>query len=135
MKIKNIWKETKLPLEIHSDDRGDIVDVFYKENIHHVAVVRSNKGAKRGDHYHRKTIQYMLITKGSLEYWHKPLDSEEPARCILMREGDFVATPPNEVHALNIVEDNEFVVFTTGERGGSDYESDTVRVSETIIGG
>ena len=44
-------------------------------------------------------------------------------------------TPPNEIHALNIVEDNEFVVFTTGTRGGQDYESDTFRIDGNIIGG
>ncbi|MAH43813.1 hypothetical protein CL614_08915 [archaeon] len=135
MKLRNIWKKVNPPLQLHSDERGDIVDVFYKENIHHVAVVRSKKGVRRGDHYHKKTIQYMLITKGSLEYWHRPLDSKEPAQCLLMREGDFIVTPPNEVHALNIIEDNEFVVFTTGERGGQDYESDTIRLNKTIIGG
>jgi quercetin dioxygenase-like cupin family protein len=134
MKQKNIWNTPKAPLEMHSDNRGDITDIFYKSNIHHVAVVRSNKGAVRGNHYHKETTQYMLITKGALEYWHKPLGSEAEAECILLQEGDFVETPPNEIHALNIVEDNEFVVFTTGVRGGQDYESDTFRIDGNIIG-
>ena len=134
MKFKNIWNDLEDHLEIHSDDRGDIVDVFYKDNIHHVAVIKSNKGAIRGNHYHKKTVQHMLITKGCLEYWFKPLNSQEPAKCQIMRPGDFVTTPVNEVHALNIVEDNEFVVFTAGERGGMDYEKDTFRIEGTIIG-
>ncbi|HCI70055.1 MAG TPA: hypothetical protein DHV30_05455 [Balneola sp.] len=135
MKHKNIWTTTEPPLELHSDDRGDITDIFYKSDVNHVAVVRSNKGAVRGNHYHKQTTQYMLITKGSLEYWHKPLDSNKEAECVLLCEGDFVETPPNEIHALNIVEDNEFVVFTTGVRGGQDYESDTFRIGENIIKG
>ena len=134
MKQKNIWDTPEAPIEMHTDDRGDITDIFYKSNIHHVAVVRSNKGAVRGNHYHKETTQYMLITKGALEYWHKPLESEGEAECILLQQGDFVETPPNEIHALNIVEDNEFVVFTTGLRGGQDYEADTFRIDGNIIG-
>ena len=134
MKFKNIWENVETPLEFHSDDRGEIVDVFYKDSIHHVAVIKSNKGAIRGNHYHKKTIQHMLITKGSLEYWYKPLEDSESAKCKLLKTGDFVTTPVNEVHALKIVEDNEFVVFTAGERGGMDYEKDTFRIEGTIIG-
>jgi len=133
MKNKNIWSVPEEPLELHEDNRGKIVDIFYKKNINHVAVVQSVKGSVRGNHYHRLTTQHMLITKGSLEYWHKPLNSEIDAECVLLKEGDFISTPPNEIHALNIVEDNEFVVFTEGVRGGKDYEQDTFRLDESII--
>tara|TARA_Y100001937_G_C7079672_1_gene312302 strand:- start:456 stop:863 length:408 start_codon:yes stop_codon:yes gene_type:complete len=133
MRNKNIWSLPEAPLELHEDNRGKIVDIFYKKNINHVAVVQSVKGSVRGNHYHKMTTQHMLITKGSLEYWHKPLGSTEEAECVLLEEGDFVSTPPNEVHALNIVEDNEFIVFTEGVRGGKDYESDTFRLNENII--
>ena len=134
MKNKNIWKHVQEPLQIHEDNRGTIVDIFYKSNIEHVAVIKSDKGSVRGNHDHELTTQHMLITKGSLEYWFKPLNSDAPASCILLKEGDFVSTPPNEIHALNIVEDNEFVVFTEGVRGGKDYEQDTIRIKGTIIG-
>jgi len=133
MNKKNVWDDPELPLERHEDHRGAIVDVFYKHSIDHVAVIKSVKGATRGDHYHKQTTQHMLITKGSLEYWHKPLGSEQPAACILLEEGDFVTTPPNEIHALRIVEDNEFIVFTEGIRGGKDYEQDTFRLQRSII--
>jgi hypothetical protein len=74
----------------------------------------------------------MLITKGSLEYWYKPLSSDMPAKVEIARVGDMITTEPLEIHALKIIEDNEFVVFTTGSRGGRDYESDTVRVNPPI---
>tara|TARA_R100000152_G_C6775129_1_gene203340 strand:- start:929 stop:1333 length:405 start_codon:yes stop_codon:yes gene_type:complete len=133
MKSKNIWNDVEGPLELHEDDRGTIVDIFYKSNIEHAAVIKSKKGSIRGNHYHLYTTQHMLITKGSLEYWYKPLNSKEESKVLLMKEGDFVTTPPSEIHALKILEDNEFVVFTTGLRGGKDYEEDTVRLNETII--
>jgi len=129
MQVRNIWKEAPAPLELHEDARGRIVDVFYHQQIEHVAVIDSNKGALRGNHYHKATVQHMLMTKGAMEYWYRPLDSNEPARHIVVREGDLVSTPPLEVHALHILEDGtQFVVFSAGLRGGKDYESDTYRV-------
>jgi dTDP-4-dehydrorhamnose 3,5-epimerase-like enzyme len=128
MEKKNIWKDVAPPLEIHSDERGIITDIFYNQNIQHVSAIKSNKGALRGNHYHKHTTQHMLITKGALEYWYKPLDSDEEPKCEILNVGDMITTSPNEIHALAIIEDNEFIVFTTGMRGGKDYESDTIRV-------
>ena len=133
MKKRNIWKNVKFPLQLIREKRGKIVDVFYKENINHIAIINSKKGVRRGDHYHKKTTQHILITKGVLEYWHKPLNSKKPAKYELLKEGDLVSTPPFEVHALNIIEDNQFIVFSEGKRGGKDYESDTYRVKPSTI--
>jgi|TARA_R110002050_G_scaffold126846_1_gene247664 dTDP-4-dehydrorhamnose 3,5-epimerase-like enzyme len=134
MKIKNIWKNVQEPLEIHTDDRGSIVDLFYDEDINHVATVTSEPNVIRGNHYHKETTQHMLMTKGSLEYWYKNVDSDEPSKMVIANEGDLVSTGPNEIHALRIgPEGNEFVVFSQGKRGGKDYESDTFRV-DNIIG-
>jgi dTDP-4-dehydrorhamnose 3,5-epimerase-like enzyme len=133
MKVINIYENLNAPLQIHTDDRGIIADVFYNTNINHVAIIQSEPNVIRGNHYHKETTQHMLITKGELEYWYKPLDSDEPAKMYLTKVGDLISTRPNEIHALRITEKgNEFIVFSEGKRGGMDYESDTYRV-ESII--
>ena len=43
MKNKNIWKNVEYPLEIHSDNRGSITDIFYNSKIDNVAVIKSNQ--------------------------------------------------------------------------------------------
>ena len=58
MKNKNIWKEIEKPLGYFKDDRGEIVDVFYKKDINHVAVIKSEPNTLRGNHYHKKSIQH-----------------------------------------------------------------------------
>ncbi|MBX4211059.1 hypothetical protein KW783_03765 [Candidatus Parcubacteria bacterium] len=134
MKIKNIWKDVETPLELHTDARGAIADIFYNQPMDHVAIINSKPGVLRGNHYHKETTQHMLITKGSLEYWHKDVGSKEPAKMVVAREGDLVSTPPLEIHALVILKDgNQFIVFSEGKRGGKDYESDTFRV-DSIVG-
>lgn len=129
MKVFNVFKNNKEDLEQHSDERGVIADVFYRYPIEHVAIIRSEANAKRGNHYHKETTQHILITSGSLEYWYKKVGSEEKAKVYVAKKGDLISTPPLEIHFLNIgSEGNEFIVFSEGLRGGKDYESDTFRV-------
>ncbi len=133
MKVINIFNGDNPNLEVHRDDRGTIADIFYNTKIEHVAIIQSEPNVIRGNHYHKETTQSMLMTKGSLEYWYKPVDSDEPAKMYLCKVGDLITTGPYEIHALKITEEgNEFIVFTEGKRGGMDYESDTYRV-ESII--
>ena len=115
------------------DKRGTIKDLFYKKNINHIAVITSHKGALRGDHYHKKTTQYMYCTEGELEYWYKDRFSKLKSKMTLLKEGDLIETPHNERHALKITKKNTFIVFTTGLRGGKDYEADTFRFKPTLM--
>jgi len=133
MENKNVWKDISYPLEIHSDNRGKIADIFYQKSINHVAIIHSEPKVIRGNHYHKETTQHILITSGSLEYWYKDFDSNDKAKFILLKKGDLVSTRPYEIHALKIGrEGNEFIVFSEGLRGGKDYESDTYRVENII---
>jgi len=125
---KNVWKNVEPPLEVHKDNRGEIADIFYNTKIEHVAIINSKKGVRRGDHYHKETIQHMLITEGSLVYVSQPADKREPVKHALLKKGDLITTPALEIHTLLFPEDNEFIVFTSGLRGGKDYENDTFRV-------
>lgn len=133
MRIKNVWKDIELPLESHADERGIINDIFYNTDINHVAIIDSRPNVLRGNHYHKLTTQHMLITKGSLEYWYKMVDSDQPAQMVMAREGDLITTPPMEIHALVITDEgNQFIVFSEGKRGGKDYESDTFRTDSIV---
>tara|TARA_Y100000816_G_scaffold290655_1_gene279876 strand:+ start:1640 stop:2026 length:387 start_codon:yes stop_codon:yes gene_type:complete len=126
-------KFKKLKIDF-KDDRGTIMDIFYKKNIQHVAIIKSKPNVRRGDHYHKKTTQWMFITEGSLEYWYKSLKSKSKPKMRVLKKGDLVETPPNEMHALKIgKKGNEFIVFTMGKRGGKDYENDTYRFTPSLI--
>ena len=125
----------KILIEVATkDDRGDISDIFYKHPVDHVAVINSKKGVFRGDHYHKFTTQHMYMTKGSLRYYFRKIDEDNnKVKSVLVKKGEMVTTPPYEVHALEILEDNQFIAFSEGKRGGSDYESDTFRVYPSIM--
>ena len=133
MIVRNIYIDRKEPLEMFEDERGKILDIFYKDDIQHVAQIDSEPNVIRGNHYHKETTQHMLMISGSMEYWYKNFGSKEEPKMIKLKKGDLVSTPPFEIHTLKIGKDgNSFVVFSSGLRGGKDYESDTYRV-ESII--
>lgn len=116
-----------------SDERGSISDILYRMEIQHAAIIESKCGGViRGNHYHKATTQHVFVLKGSLRYWYQPVDKSVPAKSILVKEYEMVSTPPNEIHALEILEPNQFIVFSHGIRGGEDYESDTFRVSSIV---
>ena len=126
-------KITKIKI-VFKDERGDIADIFYNHPIDHVAIINSKKGALRGDHYHKATIQHMYMAKGSLRYYYRKLSqTDKEIKSVVVRKGEMVTTPPLEVHALEILENNQFIVFSEGKRGGKDYESDTFRVKPSLI--
>lgn len=126
-------KITKIKI-VTRDTRGDISDIFYKHPVDHVAIINSKKGVFRGDHYHKLTTQHMYMSKGSLRYYYRKVnESNDKVKSVVVRVGEMVTTGPNEVHALEILEDNQFIVFSEGKRGGKDYESDTYRVKPTLI--
>jgi dTDP-4-dehydrorhamnose 3,5-epimerase-like enzyme len=133
MKKVNVFEGGNEPLEVHSDERGTIADVFVKASLNHVSIIHSVKGAIRGNHYHLESTQSILVTKGELEYWYRGSEPQAKIEMVLCVVGDLVTSDPGEVHTMHTTsETSEFIAFTEGKRGGSDYESDTYRVPSII---
>jgi hypothetical protein len=134
MKHYNIYTNNEQGLGVHSDERGTIADIFYRANMNHACVITNAPDAVRGNHYHKLTTQYTYIVSGVLEYFSKPVDSNQPADVLLAVPGDFIISEPNEVHAMRAGLDGcTFIAFAEGPRGGEDYESDTYRVDSIIV--
>ena len=49
------------------DKRGDIIDIFVNNPKDHCSIVTFNKNAVRGNHFHKKSIQYSFFLSGSLK--------------------------------------------------------------------
>jgi quercetin dioxygenase-like cupin family protein len=113
------------------DERGTIIDLIENEDINAVTIITFKKDAVRANHYHKETIQWNYVLSGSLKLVTQ-LPGEECQENILKR-GDFVATVPQEKHALKALEDSTLLVLTKGPRGGKEYETDTFRLTEPLI--
>ena len=113
------------------DNRGFIIDLLEKKNINAITLITQKKGKDRGNHFHKKTIQWNYLIKGKLELLTKK--NKHKIIRTLMKEGDLVETSKNESHAIKALKNSEFLVFTQGPRGGKEYENDTFRLKNPIL--
>lgn len=113
------------------DKRGVIVDLLQKENINAITYITFNKGGVRGNHYHRKTIQWGYVVSGKLL-----IKSQKPKSKITemtVKKGDLFLDEIKESHAIKGLKKSEVLFFTAGPRGGKEYESDTFRLENPLI--
>ena len=116
---------------IYKDERGLIIDLLEGKKINAITFVSQKKGRVRGNHLHKKTIQWNYLIKGKIELVTKKRNSK-PKKIILFK-GDLAETLKNEAHATKALKDSEFLVFTQGPRGGREYEKDTFRLLKPLI--
>lgn len=113
------------------DARGKIIDLLEKKNINAITYITQKKGKIRGNHYHKKTIQWNYLLKGKIIIFSK--FKRQKTKSITLKVGDLVATYKNESHAIKAIQDSEFLVFTQGPRGGKEYENDTFRLKIPLV--
>lgn len=122
------------PEPAFTDKRGTITDILVHEPIESVVFIKSNKGAIRGNHYHKQTFQWTYILSGKVKVAsYMPDGPKTPTIEQTVCAGDLVMHIPNERHAFLTLEDSEWVVLTRGPRGGKDYESDTFRLDIPLL--
>ena len=113
------------------DERGAITDLIEAEEINAVTLVTFCKGAIRGNHVHKHTVQYNYLLRGSIELVTQIADGQRQSA--VLGPGELAAVGEMEQHALRALEDSELLVFTRGPRGGKEYESDTYRLDTPLI--
>ena len=134
MKHYNINHNAEKGLGQHTDERGTITDMFYAGNMNHGCIITNTPKAVRGNHYHKLTTQYTLVLDGTLTYYSRPVDSNEPIQKFVAGHVDMIISEPGEIHAMRTGEHGcTFLAFAEGPRGGEDYESDTYRVDSIIL--
>lgn len=109
------------------DERGTITDLITGNGcVDAVTCVRTKKGAVRGNHLHKQTLQWAYVVSGKL---FVSTGSEE----VVAEPGDLIFNAPEEPHAWRALEDTICIVFVQGPRAGEKYESDTYRLAQPLI--
>ena len=109
----------------YSDSRGTITDLIVTPD-YSVTHITFKKGAVRGNHYHRKTIQIDFLLKGRLL---RNYDGSER----FMEAGQSEELKPNIPHAYMALRDSEMLSVCFGVRRGSDYEKDVIRLKKPLL--
>ena len=109
------------------DERGEIRNLI-DAPFTSAAVVRSVKGAIRGNHYRKTDYHYTWLQRGGLVYLHRPAGSAEPPQQWVIAPGQLFYTPPMYEHTMVFTEESVMLVFARNSREMRHYEADLVRV-------
>ena len=124
MIIKKITKDFE-------DHRGVISDILVKEKIDYVTIIYNKKGAIRGNHFHKETIQFLYVLEGSILVASQKKGKEVEEK--VLKEGSLLFNEARESHAIKSLEDSKLLILTRGLRGGKDYETDTYKLDKPLL--
>lgn len=116
----------RLLADSFEDERGTIQDIIDGAPIDSVTRITTVKGAIRGNHFHKATIQWTYVLSGCLLM-------ANGAAVTTIGPGEIVVHKPMAPHAWKAIEDTDCLVFTLGPRSGDKYESDTHRLKKPLL--
>ncbi|MDH3386401.1 MAG: hypothetical protein OEN02_00730 [Gammaproteobacteria bacterium] len=111
-----------------TDDRGAIQPLV-SGDFKAAQLITSKAGTVRANHYHKEDSHYMYIVSGEFDYYYRSTGSSAEPRCLRLKAGEMVYTPPMFDHAVKFVKNTTFINFTSCDRDQSTYEDDIVRIS------
>ena len=109
------------------DERG-VIQTLVDGGIHSIQIITSKANTVRANHYHKTDSHYMYVIRGAMKYFHRPAGDTSPPTWLLVKAGQMVFTPPLVEHAVEFLEDSEFLNITGKPRDQRSYEGDLVRV-------
>jgi dTDP-4-dehydrorhamnose 3,5-epimerase-like enzyme len=110
-----------------TDDRGTIQNLV-DQPLGSALVIRSKKGAVRGNHYHKTDFHFCWLEKGEMIYAHRPVGNTSAPQTWVIRPGQLFYSPPNFEHVMVFTQDSVMFVVAKNDRNSENYEEDTVRV-------
>jgi len=123
--------KVKLLKAAHRDRRGDIIDILTHVPVDAVTLITCRKGSIRGNHYHRKTVQYTYLVSGHMKYLTSKPGRRATAR--VLKAGHLVVSPAGENHAFQALSDSVILSLSSGPRRGHDFEKDTFRLEQSLV--
>lgn len=112
---------------VFTDARGKILDIL-EEPVNHIGMVTFRKDSVRGNHYHKKSIQYSYVLSGQIKLIVSNPRGKYKKEFIL-KPGALTVIPPQIVHTYKALTKAEMLDMTTLSRKNKGYQKDTIRVS------
>ena len=93
------------------EERGEFVQVAYREEIHHLAVFEIKEGFFRGSHFHEKKEEVFYIFDGRIRAIFMDTDTLQKDERIL-EKGDRIRVKPRCGHIFRALEDTLVVEYS-----------------------
>jgi len=116
MKRKSKIKYKDKELEIHSDERGWLVEMLkkneIKEDIKQIYVATIKPGCVRGNHYHLNRTEWFLVIGEKAEIYLQDIKTKAKTRLkIFSKKPRVITIPPQIAHAVkNIGKETVYLV-------------------------
>jgi dTDP-4-dehydrorhamnose 3,5-epimerase-like enzyme len=127
----------KLLKKNFEDKRGKIIDIFVNLPKDHCSIITFNKGAVRGNHYHKKSCQFSFLLSGELDFYFGKVDKKngklKKLKKRTIKKNTLITHEPYEAHAFRSKKNSVMIAFSCGVRGGKNYEKDTFRLKTKLV--
>ena len=94
-----------------SDEKGEFVQISYREDIGHLALFELKKDQFRGSHYHEKKEEIFYIVSGSIRAVFMDIDTGEKEEHVLAK-GDKIRIKTRLGHIFHGLEDALVVEYS-----------------------
>ena len=105
------------------DTRGVIVDIFENEPKDHCTLVTFKKKAVRGNHFHKKTVQYSFVLDGELEMYtcrvNKIGNYLGKKKKRIVKKYDLIKHKPFVAHAFRALKKKRFACICRWKKGSN----------------
>ena len=118
------------------DKRGFILDIFVGKPKDHCSLVSFEKNSVRGNHFHKKSIQYSFILEGKLLMITSRVNKNGKylgkKNRKIVKKNDLITHKPFVAHAFKAKTKSKMLAFADGLRRKK-YEKDTFRLNNKLI--
>ena len=94
-----------------TEERGEFVQISYREEIRHLALFEIKRSFSRGGHYHERKEEIFFVASGKIKARFLDLDTQEKAERIF-EKGDRLRLRPRCAHLFIGVEDSLIVEYS-----------------------
>jgi len=126
------YPRIQIPQEFR-DSRGTIRNIA-DGSLGDVAIIESNPGAVRANHYHHDDWHFTYVVSGGITYeWTNGVESNKVHR-IEFYPSELIFTPTGIPHRMKFSKETTFVAVSKLSRMAELYEKDTVRLDPEFFG-
>jgi dTDP-4-dehydrorhamnose 3,5-epimerase-like enzyme len=93
------------------EERGEFVQIAYKEEIRHLALFEIKKGFSRGNHYHKTKEEIFYVVSGKIRALFLDMDTLQREEYMLER-GDKIRIKPRCGHIFYGLEETLVVEYS-----------------------
>jgi dTDP-4-dehydrorhamnose 3,5-epimerase-like enzyme len=93
------------------EERGEFVQISYKEEMRHLALFEIRKGYSRGNHYHEVKEEIFYVAKGKMRALFLDRDNLQQEEYVL-EVGDKIRIKPRCAHIFYGLEDTLVVEYS-----------------------